>query len=156
MTMAGDTGALREEERASPIAPEEFARMVRGASEDQLEEGMAANGELILEEIFRQMEGRLRPEAAGDLDGVIEWRILDPGQSMQYRWQLLVQGGTCRAIRGGRRSPRVSFTVGAVDFIRLVTGNVTGPRLFVFGRLKIEGDLLLSARVPGLFSVPSP
>jgi predicted lipid carrier protein YhbT len=50
----------------------------------------------------------------------------------------------------------VSFTVGAVDFIRLVTGNVTGPRLFVFGRLKIEGDLLLSARVPGLFSVPSP
>ena len=46
------------------------------------------------------------------------------------------------------------FRLGPVDFVRLVTGGTNGPKLFLLGRLKIEGDLLLAARVPGFFVIP--
>ena len=48
----------------------------------------------------------------------------------------------------------MSYAIGGVDFVRLVTGNASGPRLFVFGKLKVRGDLFLAARMPSLFALP--
>jgi putative sterol carrier protein len=49
----------------------------------------------------------------------------------------------------------VAFTVGGADFLRLVTGNVAGPMLFMSGKLKIEGDLGFAASAASLFTIPS-
>ena len=34
---------------------------------------------------------------------------------------------------------RLTFTIDGVDFLKLVTGNASGPRMFMFGKLGIEG-----------------
>ena len=40
------------------------------------------------------------------------------------------------------------------DFLKLVTNNASGPMLFLRGRLKIDGDLMLASRLTGLFRIP--
>jgi len=52
-------------------------------------------------------------------------------------------------------SARVTFTIGAPDFLRLVTGHAAGPMLFMTGKLKIEGDMMFAASTASLFTIPS-
>jgi len=44
--------------------------------------------------------------------------------------------------------------VPGVNFIKLVSGAVQGPSMFMSGGLKIEGDLMFAAQVEGLFQIP--
>ena len=133
------------------LDPADFARLVRDASDEQLAAGLELNGELILGEMFQRMQEHFRSERAEDLDAVIEWRIkgIENG-----RWQTVIRDGTCTVVRGGNEQPRVTFSAKPLDFIKLATGNASGPRLFLLRRLKIRGDLMLAARMQELFRVP--
>jgi putative sterol carrier protein len=59
--------------------------------------------------------------------------------------------GRCSVEREGAATPDVVYEVAGVDFLRLVSGQVDGPQLFVSGRIRVEGDLMLAARMPALF-----
>jgi hypothetical protein len=48
------------------------------------------------------------------------------------------------------------YSISALDFVKLVTGNANGPALFMLGRLSIRGDLLKAARFQGYFKAPHP
>ena len=48
----------------------------------------------------------------------------------------------------------MTIKVKPVDFLKLVTNNASGPGLFLRGRLKLDGDVMLASRLAGLFSVP--
>jgi putative sterol carrier protein len=136
------------------IDPEEFAELVQGASDDQLRAGLEANRELLLAEIFRQMPTRLDRERASDIDAVVEWRIADPKTREHDVWQLILRDGSAEVRPGPAEDPTVTMEIGAIDFMRLITGGANGPRLFLFGRLKVRGNLVLAARMPGLFDIP--
>lgn len=152
--MAGDPTPQNVREDLPDLDPKAVAGMVADASDAQLGEGFATNRELILGEVFRRMVGQLRSEGAAGLEAVVEWRILGRTGGGHDRWQVVISNGACTVNRDGEASPRVTFTLAPVDFMRLVTGNASGPRLFLVGRLKIEGDLVFAARVPGLFTIP--
>lgn len=153
--MTSDPTNPTVQDRLPDLDPRAIAGMISDATDAQLEEGFAANRELILGEVFRRMAGHLRPERATGLDAVVEWRILGRAGGGHDRWQVSIGEGLCTVSRDGDAQPRVTFTLGPVDFIRLATGSASGPRLFLVGRLKIEGDLVFAARVPGLFTIPT-
>jgi putative sterol carrier protein len=144
----GSSGAVPD------IDPSQFASMVGQADDAALEQGFAANRELILDEIFRRMPEEFDTQKAGDLEAVVEWRILDaPGGGID-RYQLVIRKGSCRLEKEGNEQPTVAFELKPVDFIKLVTGNAGGPQLFMFGKLRIDGDLMLAARLQGFFRIP--
>ena len=123
------------------IDPSDFAAMVRGASDEDLAAGMEANRALILAGVVDAM-----PDAyLGGLEAVAEWRI--DGE----RWQVRMAGVACSVEREGAAAPDVVYEIGGVDFLRLICGQVDGPQLFVTGRIRVEGDLMLAARMPALF-----
>jgi len=153
--MSGDRTPQNVEAGLPHLDSKAVAGLIADASDAQLEEGFANNREPILGEVFRRMASHLRSERAADLDAVVEWRILGRAGGGHDRWQVSIRDGACAVVRGGEAVPRVTFTVAPVDFIRLVTGNATGPRLFLVGRLKIEGDLVFATRVPALFTIPT-
>jgi putative sterol carrier protein len=134
--------------------PEQFAALVREASDEQLQAGLDANRQLILGEIFRRMPEQLDPRRAAGVQAVVEWRILDPARGADDVWHLVIGDGSCEVREGGADAPTVIYEIGGVDFIRLITGEASGPKLFLFGRLKIRGNLLLAARMPGFFAIP--
>jgi len=136
------------------IDPDQYAAMVRDSSDDQLAEGMRTNRELILTEIFRRMRDHFDADKAGKVDAVIEWRILEPEEGEYDRWQMVIEQRRCRVERDGSRKANVTYTVGPVDFIRLISGNTSGPELFMLGKLKVRGNLMLAARMPAWFHIP--
>ena len=138
----------------TPLSPDAFAKIVRDATPEQLADGLAANRELILPEVFRQMPDHLDPQAAADVDAVVEWRIEGAEGGGHDAWQVALRGGRATVERGTTAEPQVVFTIGAVDFVRLVAGVEEGPLLFMHGRLRVEGDLVLAVRLPHLFRIP--
>jgi hypothetical protein len=139
---------------SSPMSPDAFARIVAGTSDDQLADGLAANRELILSEIFRQFPDNLEAGAAGDLRAVVRWRIGGRPDGGHDTWQVTIADGRAAIEREGDETPDVTYTIDALDFVKLVAGRYAGPELFVWGKLVVDGDLLLAAQMPRLFERP--
>jgi putative sterol carrier protein len=136
------------------IPPEQFASLISQATDEQLADGMASNRELILTEIFTRMPEQFDPAKASDVSAVVEWQITDAPDGGTDRWQLTIDDGACTCEKNGDAEADVTFNVGPIDFVKLIAGAESGPKLFVFGKLKIHGNLMLAARVQGFFKVP--
>jgi putative sterol carrier protein len=67
----------------------------------------------------------------------------------------VIKNGKATVSDKPEHEPRVTFTVGAVDFLKLVTGNANGPIMFTTGKLRISGDLPFAAQIAGIFKIPS-
>lgn len=135
------------------VAPEQFAALVRDASDEQLEQGVRENREVLLGEIFRRMPEQFVPERAAGIDAVIEWEITSP-EGDSDTWQLTIRDGRCTCTPGGTSKPDIALRVGPVDFLKLIMGVEKGPKMFVFGRLRIRGNLMLAARMESWFRMP--
>lgn len=139
---------------SAPIDPEAYAQLTAGATDEQLAAGLEAGWEVIVPELFRQMPSFVDPAAAGDLDAVVEWRIGDRPGGGDDRWQVVFTRGAVAVERDGSAAPDVVYELGGVDFMRLCADPARGPELFLYGRLRIEGDLVLGAQMPALFRRP--
>jgi putative sterol carrier protein len=139
----------------SMIPPDEFAGLIAQASDDQIAEGMRVNRELILEEIFGRWPTQFEPQRAEGVDAVVEWQITG-AEGGEDRWQLTIRDGACSVARDGDADPDVTFRAAPVEFVKLIAGVESGPKLFVFGKLKIRGNLMLAARFQGFFKQPRP
>ena len=49
----------------------------------------------------------------------------------------------------------VTIKVDPVDFLKLAANQATGPTLFMTGKLKLEGDLMLASRLTSFFRIPT-
>ena len=136
------------------MSPEAFARIVREATDEQLAAGLRANRELILTELFRQMPQSLDEQAAAEVDAVVEWRIGGLEDGGHDRWQVTIRGGRASVERDPATPAQVVFEIGDADLLRLVAGAVEGPVLFMHGRLRVDGDLVLALQLPQLFRLP--
>jgi putative sterol carrier protein len=145
---------MSDQPNIAAIEPALFATLVRDATDEQLREGLDANRELILGEIFRRMPERFDAERAAGVEAVVEWRILERPEGGYDAWNLLLNDGQCAVAEGRADAPTVVLEIKPIDFIRLITGNANGPKLFLFGRLKITGNLVLATRLPTFFRIP--
>lgn len=136
------------------VPAEQFAALVREATDEQLEEGMRENREALLGEIFRRMPERFEPARAGDARAVIHWEIT-AAEGEADRWQVTIADGRCEVSPSADAEPDVHYRIAPVDFIKLITGIEAGPKMFVFGKLRIRGNLLLAARVQNWFRLPT-
>jgi putative sterol carrier protein len=142
------------DDSSPPIEPVEYAAMVRDATDEQLAAGMRVDRDRILDQVFAQMSDHLDPATTAQADAVVEWRIGGRVDGGHDPYQVAIEHGACEITRDGDRAATVVYSVGPVDFIRLVTGNASGPDLFMTRRLTIEGDLMLAAMVQSWFRVP--
>jgi putative sterol carrier protein len=135
--------------------PEQVTGLVSSATDEQLREALdGPQREAILGEVFRRMEEHFRPASAQGVDAVVHWKIGGAPGGGHDHYEVVVREGTCTTTAEPAHEPRVTLALDGVDFMRLVTGNASGPALFMTGRLKIQGDLMFSARIQSLFTIP--
>jgi putative sterol carrier protein len=134
----------------------QLAQMVATASAEQLAEGMndPEGRKATLDEIFRRMAEHVEPSKAKGNDAVIHFKILDAPDGGYDHYEVVLADGACTVTDEPANDPRVSFKIGPVDFLRLVSGNAAGPMLFMTGKLKIEGDLMYASTMTSLFRIP--
>jgi putative sterol carrier protein len=134
----------------------QLAALVAGASDEDLAKGMAneANRGAVLDEIFRRMAEHVDPEKASGVAAVVHWKILDRPGGGEDLYEIVLKDGACEVSDSPGSEPRVTFIVKPVEFLKLVSGAVAGPQLFMSGGLKIEGDLMFAAQMASLFRIP--
>ena len=138
------------------VDADQLAQLVATASDEQIAEGMS-NPEArktTLDEIFKRMAEHVEPAKAKGNDAVIHFKILDAPDGGYDHYEVVLADGSATVTDEPASEPRVTFKIGPVDFIRLVSGNAAGPMLFMSGKLKIEGDLMYASTMTSLFRIP--
>jgi putative sterol carrier protein len=137
------------------VDPEQVAGTISSATDEQLREALSGpQREAIIGEVFRRMEQHFKPGSATGVDAVIHWKITGRPDGAIDHYEVVMKDGTCTARKDPQQEPRVTLALDGVDFMRLVTGNAAGPTLFMSGKLKIEGDLMFSAQIQSMFTIP--
>ena len=137
----------------SAVDPADFAQTIGQATDEQLREAMEGPlRDQIIGEIFKRMEEHYR--GGSGQSAVIHWRITGRPDGGEDRWEAVVADGACTTSPEPQSEPRVTLKLDGVNFLKLVTGNASGPMMFMSGKLKIEGDLMFSAQIQSMFKIP--
>jgi putative sterol carrier protein len=67
----------------------------------------------------------------------------------------VIRDGKVEVSHDPKEQPKVKITTGPVPFLKLVTGQQSGPVLFMTGKLKLEGDVMFASRMSGFFRIPT-
>ncbi|HKT00467.1 MAG TPA: SCP2 sterol-binding domain-containing protein [Rugosimonospora sp.] len=135
--------------------PRQFAQLIKVAPAGTLQEIMRSDlRRRILDEIFSRMPGQFRPDRAGNTNAVIHWRIGDRPDGGHDTYELVIAGHECTLSPEPAHRPRLALTVGAVDFLKVISGNGNPVKMFMTRKLKARGDLSLAANIANLFRMP--
>lgn len=139
----------------SEIEPAEFARLVSSIPEAKLAELMSGEQRTeFLDAIFGRFPAMFRPEKAGSTSAVIHWVIGGAPDGGSDTYQVVIEDGTCTTSATPDREPRLTISLGPVDFLKLTSGASNPMMMFMSGKLKAKGDLGLATNIPNLFHLP--
>lgn len=124
-----------------------LARMVRNSPDERLDRYFGRRS--VQRMIFGAMARRYDPAFGGGFAGRIGYRLrgLD-GQV--HHWTIEVADGRARAVPGGTDAA-VTIVGSVPDFARVVAGTVNQLAYMLDGRMTVEGDLKVAARLPDMF-----
>ena len=149
--MAQDDGAAT----MNGVDETQLVQIVAGATDQQLEELMASEARKeILDDVFRRMTEHVDGERARDVTTVLHWKIFDRPDGGYDHYEVVLEGGECSVSDSPTREPAVTLKLNPADFLRLVSGSASGPTMFMTGKLKLEGDVMLASRLTSLFHIP--
>jgi putative sterol carrier protein len=133
-------------------SPEELRALIEGRSDDEINAGLKASGvEKALDDVFEGMVQAFIPEKAAGQSAVIQYDVNAPDGKQSY--QLKVADGKCKVLKGSPESARVTLTLSAPDFLRLVTGKLNGQTAFFQGKLKLSGDMMFAQTMQSWFKM---
>lgn len=134
----------------------QLVEIVAGASDQQLEELMSSEARrAILDDIFRRMAEHVHQDRARDVTAVLHWKIYDRPEGGYDHYEVVLESGTCTVSESPSREPAVTLKLKPANFLKLVSGNASGPTMFMTGKLKLEGDVMLASRLTSMFHIPS-
>jgi len=105
-----------------------------------------------LDAIFQGMQSRFRPDAARGVDATVQWLIKDGDEEKPYA--LTIKDGAFSWEQGQTESPTVTLATDRDSFTALMSGQAQGAALYMSGKLRIQGDLMLAQRMGQFFGAP--
>lgn len=134
-----------------------FARQIKAASDaDLLILMQSARRDSLLRDIAADLPAVFRADRAGDLEAVVHWKVTGRPDGGADTLELVIAEGALTVSTEPSHAPRLTLTLGPVDFLKMVTGNANAMLLFLRGRLRAAGDRTLTTRFPSLFDTPRP
>jgi hypothetical protein len=146
-------------EALKTVGPEDFAKLMAGVTDEQLAEMMSGPlRKQVLDEIFSRMADHIEEGKVGDTQAVVHFKILDrpEDQGGGYdEYEVVFEKGTAQLSKEPHHDATVTIKVNPVDFLKLASNRASGPTLFMSGKLKLEGDLMLASRLTSFFRIPT-
>jgi hypothetical protein len=142
--------ALRERLRERGDAA--FRAIVRRMSDRQIERFFGRRRGL--RGIFKGMEGRFVPERTLGFRGEVQYEVLKDGRVQP--WVVRIGEDRAEAFPGRSGSPAVTIRAELPIFVRAVAGEISGAKATIEGKMQVEGDVTLAARLGEMFGQQSP
>ncbi|MFI9642711.1 SCP2 sterol-binding domain-containing protein [Micromonospora sp. NPDC051925] len=135
--------------------PKEFAQLVKSTPDDKIVEVMS--GDLrgkVLSEVFSRMPQLFRADRAGATNAVIHWNITGRPDGGTDTYEVAIADGACTVNEPPQHDPKLSLTMGPLEFVKIISGGANPVMMFMTGKLKAKGDLGLAANIANLFDIP--
>lgn len=138
------------------VTPRQFAQLVGSAPKDQLVEVMGGEHRAqVLAEIFRRMcTEQFHAKRAANTAAVIHWHVGGRPDGGYDAYETAIADGACVLRQPPEQEPRTTLTMGALEFLTLVSGNGNPVMMFMTGKIKVAGDLGLAANLANIFDIP--
>jgi len=137
------------------VDPTQFAQLVKSTPDDKIAEVMQSDLRgTVLGAVFGRMPSLFRADRAGSTNAVIHWNITGRPDGGADTYEVVIENGTCQVSETPERDPKLSLTLGPVEFLKIVTGGANPVMMFMTGKLKAKGDLGLAANIANLFDIP--
>lgn len=141
--------------KLASIQPAEFRQLVKQTKDSQIAELMGGeHRRAILDAVFERFPSVFRPDRAGGIAAVIHWVIGGAPGGGSDTYQVVIENGACSTSADADREPKLTITLGPVDFLKVVSGAGNPMMMFMTGKLKAKGDLGLAANIGNLFDLP--
>lgn len=132
------------------VDPAQLAEATKGMSDEELAQAINDLGiDNVLQNIFTGMQESFQPERAQGVDSTVQYDIDTPEGTKSYT--VTFANGTCSAQPGTSDDPRLTISLGLVDFVRLIFNQVQGPQLFMGGKMKLKGDMMWAMQMQNYF-----
>ena len=129
-----------------------FQAFVRRSDDRRLER--TAGSDRGLRVIFSAMSQAYVPESAGGFSGELQYR-LSRSDGTVVDWTVAIDGERAVARPGAASAPALKVKAGVADFVRIAGRDLDPGKALLTGRLDLEGDLALAARLGEMFGQPS-
>ncbi len=135
----------------------QLAALVGSVPDEQLAEGMAnpEGRKMVLDEIFKRMADHVEADKIQGIDAVVHFTITGAPDGGSDTYEAVIRGGKIEVTNEPTEQPKVKITTAPVDFLKLVTGQQSGPVMFMTGKLKLDGDVMFAARLTSFFRISS-
>jgi alkanesulfonate monooxygenase SsuD/methylene tetrahydromethanopterin reductase-like flavin-dependent oxidoreductase (luciferase family)/putative sterol carrier protein len=128
-----------------------FQAFVRRSDDARLER--TAGSERGLRLLFAAMAQAYVPEEAGGFAGELEYR-LRRSDGRVVSWTVAVDGDRATARSAAASSPALTLKLSVADFVRMAGRDLDPAKALLVGRLDLEGDFALAARLGEMFGRP--
>jgi putative sterol carrier protein len=91
------------------------------------------------------------PAAAGDLEAVVQFDVLDEEPGDYY---LTISGKNCSAFEGVHPHPNLTVHSPTEVWLKIARGEMSGATAFMTGKFKVSGNLDLLMKLSKLFTAP--
>jgi alkanesulfonate monooxygenase SsuD/methylene tetrahydromethanopterin reductase-like flavin-dependent oxidoreductase (luciferase family)/putative sterol carrier protein len=129
-----------------------FAAFVRSRSDDQLNRTVGSNAGLRL--VFQGMERNFQPGKALGFSGDIQYELW-VGEEVRP-WLVRIAGASISTGSGRSPSPAVTLRMALPTFARIVCRQLPPTQAFMEGKIELEGDFQVAARMGEWFGQASP
>jgi alkanesulfonate monooxygenase SsuD/methylene tetrahydromethanopterin reductase-like flavin-dependent oxidoreductase (luciferase family)/putative sterol carrier protein len=129
-----------------------FKAFVRRSDDRRLER--TAGSATGLKVLFGAMAQAYEPDKAAGFSGDLQYDLRrSNGELVSWTVTLGPEGAAVRP--GTADAPALTLKLGVVDFVRLAGGDLDPGKALLTGRLDMEGDLAIAARLGEMFGQPS-
>jgi acyl dehydratase/putative sterol carrier protein len=140
---------IKGQEKPAMVGEVLYLALGQPAATDE-EESVSEGAGPGLDEIFDGMQSSFQPDRASGVEATIQWLIKDGDEEQPYA--VTIKDGALSWQHGRAESPTVTLSTDRESFTALMTGKAQGPTLYMSGKLRIQGDLMLAQRMGSFFA----
>jgi acyl dehydratase len=126
-----------------------LGRPPEAEAESETKEAAVTDGQ-GLDQTFQNMQSSFQPDRASGVDAQIQWLIKDG--DAEHPYAVTIKDGSFSWQEGQAENPAVTLSTDKDSFVAMMTGKAQGAALYMAGKLRIQGDLMLAQRMSQFFS----
>jgi len=103
--------------------------------------------------LFAAMAQAYEPDKAGGFTGELQYELRRADGEL-VRWTVVIAPDKARVRPGPAAAPALTMKLGVADFVRMAGRDLDPGKALLTGRIDIEGDLAVAARLGEMFGQP--